>query len=187
MCNFLILLFKIFRKAMFFCPKNKEEDLAEFYNLPITKVMIHLLEIGYIEEIQNGGKNMKCRIYTDEELKLLNKNIFVKEVKYKREISYETVFKLWCVMMRIDNPEFSAREIFEYGGFDTNILHKRLPQGRINDWLDNYNKFGVNYFLSNDGYHTIKPIKKTFEETNFFFEKLLSYVLNRLKEIENDR
>ena len=85
---------------------------------------------------------MKVRVYTNEEISILRKNIFVRDVKYKREISYDPVFKLWCIMMRLDFPELSAREIFARGGFDINILHKKLPQRRIKDWLDNYRKIG---------------------------------------------
>ena len=84
---------------------------------------------------------MKVRVYTNEEISILRKNIFVKDVKYKREICYDPVFKLWCIMMRLDFPELSAREIFASGCFDIGILHKKLPQRRIKDWLDNYKKF----------------------------------------------
>ena len=32
---------------------------------------------------------MKVRLYTDNEIKILEQNIFVRKVKYKREIEYD--------------------------------------------------------------------------------------------------
>lgn len=131
---------------------------------------------------------MKVRVYTNEEISILRKNIFVRDVKYKREISYDPVFKLWCIMMRLDFPELSAREIFARGGFDINILHKKLPQRRIKDWLDNYKKFGVKYFLpETDSYSTIRNVKENLPITYDNMKmQLIDFVLKRLKEINYD-
>ena len=54
---------------------------------------------------------MKVRLYTDEEINKLNNSIFVRSVKYKREIEYDPLFKLWTIVMKHDLPELSAREI----------------------------------------------------------------------------
>ena len=81
---------------------------------------------------------MKVRLYTDEEINKLNNSIFVRSVKYKREIEYDPLFKLWTIVMKHDLPELSAREIFARGGIDINIVHKKLPQRRIKEWIDNY-------------------------------------------------
>ena len=86
---------------------------------------------------------MKVRLYTDEEINKLNNSIFVRSVKYKREIEYDPLFKLWTIVMKHDLPELSAREIFARGGIDINIVHKKLPQRRIKEWMDNYKKFGM--------------------------------------------
>lgn len=131
---------------------------------------------------------MKVRVYTDEEISILRKNIFVRDVKYKREISYDPVFKLWCIMMRLEFPELSAREIFSRGSFDVNILHKKLPQRRIKDWLDNYKKFGIKYFLpENESYSTIKKSKNNLPITYDSMKmQLMDFVLKRLKEINDE-
>lgn len=131
---------------------------------------------------------MKVRIYNNEELDSLKKNIFVREIKYKREISYDPIFKLWTIMMRLDFPELSAREIFARGGFDVNILHKKLPQRRIKEWLDNYKQFGIKYFLpESESYSTIRNQKKSLPITYDNMKmQLIDFVLKRLKEINND-
>lgn len=128
---------------------------------------------------------MKVRLYTDNEIKKLKQCIFVRNIKYKREIEYDPIFKLWTIMMRYDMPELSAREIFARGGFDINILHKKLPQRRIKDWVDNYKKFGIRYFLPEDEYYQ----SITYEKNNTvyydtFKMQILDYVLRRLKEID---
>ena len=129
---------------------------------------------------------MKLRYYTEEELNILNSNIFVNEVRYKREIVYDPIFKLWCVMMRLDRPELTGKQIFERAGFDTSILHDNLPYRRISSWLKNYKRFGVNYFIPEyEPYHTKKKTKK--ENTSDKFKlQILKCVLTRLKEIENE-
>lgn len=128
---------------------------------------------------------MKVRLYTDNEIKILKQNIFVRNIKYKREIEYDPIFKLWTIMMRYDMPELSAREIFARGGFDVNILHKKLPQRRIKDWVDNYKKFGIRYFLpENEYYQSITYIKNNEVVYDSMKMQLLDYVLKRLKEID---
>ena len=128
---------------------------------------------------------MKVRLYTDNEIEKLKQCIFIRNIKYKREIEYDPIFKLWTIMMRYDMPELSAREIFARGGFDINILHKKLPQRRIKDWVDNYKKFGIRYFLPEDEYYQ----SITYEKNNTvyydtFKMQILDYVLRRLKEID---
>lgn len=127
---------------------------------------------------------MKVRLYTDDEIKKLKQCIFVRNIKYKREIEYDPVFKLWAIMMRYDMPELSAREIFARASFDVNILNKRLPQRRIKEWVDNYKKFGIRYFLpENEYYESICHISNNKIANTSFKIQLLDYVLNRLKEI----
>ena len=129
---------------------------------------------------------MKLRYYTEEELNILNSNIFVNEVRYKREIVYDPIFKLWCVMMRLDRPELTGKQIFERAGFDTSILHDNLPYRRISSWLKNYKRFGVNYFIPEyEPYHTKKKTKKENTPDKFKLQ-ILKCVLTRLKEIENE-
>ena len=128
---------------------------------------------------------MKVRIYTDEEIKKLKQCTFVRNIKYKREIVYDPLFKLWCIMMRLDFPELSAQEIFSRGGLDINILHPNLPRRRIKTWLENYKKFGLKYFLPETEPYQAKKIKK--DEVvvkDNFREQLSKYVIRELKKLE---
>ena len=55
----------------------------------------------------------KIRYYTDNEILKLKKNVFVIDVLQKREIKYSPVFKLWCIMMKLEFPELTCKDIFE--------------------------------------------------------------------------
>ena len=70
---------------------------------------------------------MKIRLYTDEEISKLKESFFIRGVKYKRELEYEPLFKLWTIMMKHDCPDLSASEIFSRAVIDASILHKKLP------------------------------------------------------------
>lgn len=100
---------------------------------------------------------MKRRLFTNEEIKILELNPFILKVKYKRELEYDPVFKLWCVIMKFERPDLSAKEIFDKAKFNTTILNDSLPRRRINEWSKKYNKFGVAYFL---------PIESAYEINN---------------------
>ena len=127
---------------------------------------------------------MKVRLYTDDEIKKLKQCVFVRNIKYKREIEYDPIFKLWTIMMRYDMPELSAREIFARGNFDVNILHKNLPRRRIKEWVDNYKKFGIRYFLPENEYYQSIHTENSKDNNGTFKIKLLEYILKRLKEID---
>lgn len=128
---------------------------------------------------------MKVRLYTDKEIDKLKQCMFVRSIKYKREIEYDPLFKLWTIMMKHDFPELTAREIFARGGFDINILHKKLPQRRIKEWIYNYKKFGIRYFLpENEYYQSITYIKDNKVYYDSLKIQLMDFVLNRLKEID---
>lgn len=128
---------------------------------------------------------MKIRYYTDKELELLNKNMFVKEVHLKRTIEYDVVFKLWCIMMRIEFPELTGKDIFLKAGFDVDMLHNNLPYRRIADWVKNYKKFGLNYFLPDlEPYHSLEV--KNRKKEDLFKTRLLSFILIRLKELDSN-
>jgi len=129
---------------------------------------------------------MKKRIYTDNEIAILKQCFFVRDVKRKCEIEYDPLFKLWTIMMKFELPELTAREIFARGGFDTTILHKKLPQRRIKDWMDNYNKFGVLYFLPEDEiYSTLPKHDNSLIPKDSMREQLMNIVLEKLKEHDN--
>ncbi|MEG0826691.1 MAG: hypothetical protein RR404_04410 [Bacilli bacterium] len=114
---------------------------------------------------------MKRRIYTKDEIDLLKKNIFIKQIKYNRELEYDPIFKLWTIMMRLECPELTAQEIFEKAGINILILHPELPRKRINYWFKCYKKFGIDYFLPEDKHYSI---------TDDFKNKLLNCILEKL-------
>jgi hypothetical protein len=118
---------------------------------------------------------LKRRIYTDDEIKILKSNIFIKDVLYKRELVYDPIFKLWTIFMRLECPELTAQEIFKRAGLNTDILHPDLPRKRIKTWFYNYKKFGIKYFLPEDEPYTI---------SDKFKKQLLDIVLRRLEEYE---
>lgn len=128
---------------------------------------------------------MKIRYYTDKELELLTKNMFVKEVHLKRTIEYDVVFKLWCIMMRLEFPELTGKDIFLKAGFDVDMLHDNLPYRRIADWVKNYKKFGLNYFLPDlEPYHSLDV--NNVNKDDLFKTRLLSFILIRLKELDSN-
>lgn len=133
------------------------------------------------------GEVMKIRYYTEEEIKILSKNIFVNKINYKRVIEYDFVFKLWCVMMKLDMPELTGKQIFSRAGFNTSVLHNDLPHKRINSWIMNYKKYGIQYFVPEiENYCSInKQIKES--KIDDFKQKLLKKIIERLKEIENEQ
>lgn len=127
---------------------------------------------------------MKLRYYTEKEIATLNSNMFVNSIKYKRTIEYDVVFKLWCIMMRLKFPELTGKQIFERAGFDTSIIHDNLPYRRIGEWLKNYRRFGINYFLPElEPYHSLVKAKEEIKPDEFKL-KLLSVVLDELKELK---
>jgi len=131
---------------------------------------------------------MKTRFYTIDEIKKLKNNFFIDDIKHKRELVYNPVFKLWTIMMKLEFPEFSAREIFTRAGIDVNILNRNLPHRRIKEWFDNYKQFGVGYFISDSNYyHTINKVAEEPVELCKFKTQLLSYILKRLRFHEKNR
>ena len=85
--------------------------------------------------------------YTIKEIKKLKNNIYIRDVKYGREIEYEPAFKLWAVYMRLSHPELSARDIFQIAGFDMDIINNKIPKRNVHNWCELYIKFGVDYFI----------------------------------------
>ena len=120
---------------------------------------------------------MKRRIYTDDEIKILKNNIFILDVKYKRELVYDPIFKLWTIFMRLECPELTASEIFERAGINTKILHPDLPRKRIKFWIYNYKKFGIKYFI---------PVDESYTVSDNFKKQILDIVLRRLDKDDSD-
>lgn len=95
---------------------------------------------------------MKSKIYSDLEVESLEKSPFVLEVRRKRFIHYDPLFKLWTILQRKKYPEKTCRELFEYAGFNTKLMNPKLPQTRIKSWENLYYRFGMDYFVSEKTY-----------------------------------
>ena len=94
----------------------------------------------------------KIRVYNDEEIKILLNNPNVEKINNKCHIVYKKEFKLWAVKEKLSHKEKTARQIFEAGKFDMNILDDRTPQKRICSWVKKYKKFGEDYFTDKNKY-----------------------------------
>jgi len=131
---------------------------------------------------------MKVRIFTEEEIEKLEDNVFVIKVQHSRAIIYDPAFKLWCVMIRLYHPELSAKEIFNAGGFDIDILSSRTPQERIREWTINYKKYGVNYFLpENEPYFTLPKTILKYKRYNYDRNQFIKSVVRLLELYDKDR
>ena len=94
----------------------------------------------------------KIRVYNDEEIKILLNNPNVEKINNKCHIVYKKEFKLWAVKEKLSDTSKTARQIFEAGKFDMNILDDRTPQKRICSWVKKYKKFGEDYFTDKNKY-----------------------------------
>lgn len=101
----------------------------------------------------------KIRVYNEKELEILKNNPNVISVINKSQIQYSNNFKLWAIKEKLENPEKTARQIFESGGFDMNILDERTPQKRLCSWIKKYKMFGSDYFIGNNKYTYKSKIK----------------------------
>lgn len=90
---------------------------------------------------------IKRRMLSNEEINILKTNSLVLSIKYKREIEYDPMFKLWASLQRKYFLEKSARDIFIEANFPVDILNESLPQVRIKMWTNRLNQFGIEYFL----------------------------------------
>ena len=95
---------------------------------------------------------MKSKIYSDLEVENSEKSPFVLEVRNKRFIHYDPLFKLWTILQRKKYPEKTCRELFEYAGFNTKLMNPKLPQTRIKSWENLFYRYGVEYFVSDKAY-----------------------------------
>lgn len=117
---------------------------------------------------------MKAKIYTKEEQEMYLKNPFVIDIKYNRFIEYDPVFKLWCVLKKITESSETCRHLFYEAGFPIDLMNQKLPQSRIKDWENNFYRYGVDYFLTNDlGSYLksgiIKNVKNNYPKLNIFY------------------
>lgn len=129
---------------------------------------------------------MISKIYTEEEIKYLKQNPFVREVEYNRFINYDPVFKLWCVLAKMKYPEMTCRGLFYAAGFPIEIMNPALPQRRIKSWMNTYARFGEDYFLREKNYEMLdidlSKYKDTDKESYF---KLKRQIYSEVKKMLN--
>ncbi len=116
----------------------------------------------------------KIRVYNDYEIKILLNNPNVEKINNKCHIVYKKEFKLWAVKEKLSHKEKTARQIFEEGKFNMNILDDRTPQKRICSWVKKYKKFGEDYFTDKNKY-SYKALEN--DKSN---EKFSTYILVRV-------
>ena len=116
----------------------------------------------------------KIRIYNDTEINTLLNNKNIEKIFNKCQIVYKNEFKLWAVKEKINHIDKTARQIFEEGGFDMNILDDRTPQRRLCSWLKKYKMVREDYFTNENKYsYKAKEkskkiyLSKTFNDPNF--------------------
>ena len=90
---------------------------------------------------------MRKRIFTKEQIYELEQNKFVKRILHRRTIDYKNIFKIYCILTRKYEPEKTCNEIFKEAGFNLDYFHPDYARRRIYDWLNLYDKFGINYFI----------------------------------------
>ena len=112
----------------------------------------------------------KIRVYNDNEIKILLSNPNVERIKNKSQIVYKNEFKLYAVKEKINHSEKTARQIFEEGKFDMNILDDRTPQKRICSWVKKYKMFGEDYFTTKNkySYKALEQNKRLEREDNAY-------------------
>ena len=115
---------------------------------------------------------MISKIYTESEIKILKQNPFVRSIEYNRFINYDPIFKLWCVLEKIKYPELTARGLFYAAGFPVELMNPTLPQRRIKSWMNNYERFGENYFLQEKNYEMLDIDLSKYKNTDkeLYFE-----------------
>lgn len=123
----------------------------------------------------------KVRVYNDNEIKILLSNPNVERIKNKSQIVYKNEFKLYAVKEKINHSEKTARQIFEEGKFDMNILDDRTPQKRICSWVKKYKMFGEDYFTNKNKYYykALEQNKKCNLNNMFRDDKVIVYVIEK--------
>lgn len=123
----------------------------------------------------------KIRIYNDNEIKALLTNSNIEMIKNKSQIVYKNSFKLWAVKEKIKDISKTAREIFETGGFDMNILDSRTPQRRLCSWVSKYKMFGEDYFTDKNkySYKAIQNNKYVFLSKAFSDPKFMAFIIKK--------
>lgn len=126
-------------------------------------------------------KMKKIRVYNDEEINKLLNNSNVEKIINKCQIVYKNEFKLWAVKEKLKDSSKTAREIFETGGFDMNILDSRTSQRRLCSWVSKYKMFGEDYFTDKNkySYKAIQKNKYVFLSKAFNDPRFIAFIIEK--------
>lgn len=100
---------------------------------------------------------MSKKLFTDEEVKLLSKNKYIKNITNKG-ITYTDEFKKLFIVEN-ENGKF-PRQIFEDAGFDINILGIERIKSSGARWRSSYKYGGANALQDTRKYNTGRPTTK---------------------------
>jgi len=125
---------------------------------------------------------IRIRVYRADEMYKLLSNPNVISIENNSRIVYSNEFKYYAVLQKITRPDKTARQIFEEAGFDMKILSPTTPQKRICYWMKQYERFGKDYFLMNEGY-SFKAKKKNNNKNLMTMSKEIKELINELKKV----
>ena len=100
---------------------------------------------------------MSKKLFTDEEVNILSKNKYVKNVTNKG-ITYTDEFKKLFILEN-ESGKF-PRQIFEDAGFDIDILGMKRIKSSGSRWRAAYKYGGANGLQDNRKYNTGRPTTK---------------------------
>lgn len=100
---------------------------------------------------------MSKKLFTDEEVNILSKNKYVKNVTNKG-ITYTDEFKKLFILEN-ENGKF-PRQIFEDAGFDVDILGMKRIKSSGSRWRAAYKNGGANGLQDTRKYNTGRPTTK---------------------------
>jgi transposase len=101
---------------------------------------------------------MSKKLFTNEEIEILSKNIYVKNVTNKG-ITYTDEFKHLFI---VENESGKLpRQIFENAGFDVNILGMKRVKSSANRWRTSYKYSGAIALQDTRKFNSGRPTTKS--------------------------
>lgn len=132
------------------------------------------------KKARNGGVEMSNKLFTNEEIKILSKNKYVKNVSMKG-ITYTDEFKNIFILEN-EKGKF-PREIFEECGFNIDILGIKRIKASGSRWRSAYRKSGICGLTDTRKLNSGRPSEKELS-TEEKYERLKAQ--NNLLKAENE-
>lgn len=131
---------------------------------------------------------MSTKIFTDEEIEILNKNLYVKKVTPKG-ITYTTEFKQICIDEHIKGT--LPKDIFRKYGFDIDIIGFWRIHAADKRWRKSYNLQGISGLMDARKHNIRRPIEKELSieekyERLKIQNQILKAELDLIKKIEKE-